>query len=164
MSRCIGHCCRLFYAPTTPEKITRCQEAAVKREQGEPFPVDLTLPRDHETILDMLIPVRPVVEGETPPGQKTYKIDRWGSKEGWLFRCKHFDEESHDCRIYDRRPKMCRDYPYGEPCDFEGCTYTPEKDDEEETGRLAQETGPKTNREGRDPPNETGSGPQGCRV
>lgn len=125
--RCTGHCCRLFFAPITPAKIKRCLEELDKFPRRDPWPSGLTLPVNYETILDMLIPDRPVVEGGRPPGQKTQKFSKWAAEDGYLYRCKHFDEESHDCRIYDRRPQMCREYPYGNPCDFDGCTYAPEK-------------------------------------
>jgi len=34
--------------------------------------------------------------------------------------CRHFDGKN--CTVYDQRPQMCRDYPYGKPCTIEGCT------------------------------------------
>jgi Fe-S-cluster containining protein len=39
------------------------------------------------------------------------------------YKCRHWDEETRLCKIYDRRPYMCRDYPgYGEAaaCEY-GC-------------------------------------------
>lgn len=38
------------------------------------------------------------------------------------FNCKHFDRGTRDCTIYERRPQMCRDYPYGRACPRDGCT------------------------------------------
>ena len=38
----------------------------------------------------------------------------------WWATCKHFD--GHDCTVYDQRPSMCREYPYGKKCTFDGCT------------------------------------------
>lgn len=38
------------------------------------------------------------------------------------YTCKHFDHTTRDCGIYEMRPAMCRDYPYGRVCKFEGCS------------------------------------------
>jgi Fe-S-cluster containining protein len=38
------------------------------------------------------------------------------------YRCKNL-QPNGDCGIYDTRPDMCRDYPYGRPCKIEGCTW-----------------------------------------
>lgn len=40
----------------------------------------------------------------------------------FLFTCQHFDTESRQCLIYERRPDMCRGYPYEGRCGF--CGYT----------------------------------------
>lgn len=39
-----------------------------------------------------------------------------------LFNCKNFDTTTRLCTIYETRPRMCRDFPYGKPCD-RGCGY-----------------------------------------
>lgn len=43
---------------------------------------------------------------------------------GWeWFTCRHWDEESRLCTVYDKRPTMCSDYPYtGQQCE-RGCGY-----------------------------------------
>lgn len=41
--------------------------------------------------------------------------------DGPFFRCRHWDETTRLCGIYDTRPAMCRDYPYGQPCEH-GCS------------------------------------------
>lgn len=37
------------------------------------------------------------------------------------YSCTHFDGVS--CTAYETRPKMCRDYPYGKPCEKSDCTW-----------------------------------------
>lgn len=32
------------------------------------------------------------------------------------YKCKNWDPDTRLCKIYDDRPTMCRDYPYGNPC------------------------------------------------
>ena len=37
---------------------------------------------------------------------------------GWMYRCRHFSRDEHGlgrCAIYERRPSICRDFPYGWP-------------------------------------------------
>ncbi len=38
------------------------------------------------------------------------------------FTCRHLVRDSGDCSVYDTRPRMCRDYPYGGTCQYPGCT------------------------------------------
>lgn len=42
--------------------------------------------------------------------------------EGLFFTCKHWNEETRLCGAYADRPRMCRDYPYGQQCGH-GCDY-----------------------------------------
>lgn len=37
-----------------------------------------------------------------------------------LMTCRHWDIETRLCTVYEQRPRMCRDYPYGRTCDY-GC-------------------------------------------
>jgi Fe-S-cluster containining protein len=38
------------------------------------------------------------------------------SGSGELYKCRHWDEVTGLCGIYEDRPQMCRDYPYTQPC------------------------------------------------
>lgn len=55
-------------------------------------------------ISDMIIPL-----GKDEKGQHRYT-------------CRHHNTETGDCMAYDNRPEMCRDYPYGQPCEHAECT------------------------------------------
>ena len=101
MSRCNGFCCREFFLPLQYEQIQQ-------RANETPTP-------ENRQIADMLIPITRArytgisdnILHETP---------------GPTYTCKHHLPNG-DCGIYENRPKMCRNYPYGQPCPYIGCTY-----------------------------------------
>lgn len=37
--------------------------------------------------------------------------------EAYVYTCRHL-QLNGDCGIYEDRPAMCRDYPYGQVCEF----------------------------------------------
>lgn len=40
----------------------------------------------------------------------------------YLWTCKHFDKETRLCKIYEMRPRMCRNHPpKGKQCDYGEC-------------------------------------------
>lgn len=95
MSRCTGHCCRRFRTESIPG-------LQVRRNAGE---------AEAAYLLNMLVPLG-------PPEQATpYFL--FGSQ--W-YTCRHL-QPSGDCGAYEARPSMCRDYPYGHACCFDGCTW-----------------------------------------
>lgn len=92
MSRCTGHCCERIFL-----------------RDGDGQPIDIAklkaTPRafvDGEKVVDMLI--------DHPSGEPN------------VFTCRHFDRETRNCMIYETRPEVCRTYPNGRSCTFEGCT------------------------------------------
>lgn len=97
--RCTGHCCKRFYLPLSPDQI--------KQARAEGRYTDI------ETIADMVIYLEysnVSVTGETR--------DEFGH----YYTCKHFDAATNNCGIYERRPAMCYEYPYGKPCLYKECT------------------------------------------
>jgi len=38
-----------------------------------------------------------------------------------LFTCKHLGANG-DCGIYEKRPRMCREFPGPEPCPYRNCS------------------------------------------
>lgn len=38
------------------------------------------------------------------------------------YSCKHLDEKTGLCTVYNIRPMMCRAYPYGGECQYPGCS------------------------------------------
>jgi Fe-S-cluster containining protein len=65
-------------------------------------------PGEAAVLADMLIPLGTSTYGD---GEKSF-----------LYTCRHHDTETGDCRIYETRPMMCSEYPYGNECAIEGCT------------------------------------------
>lgn len=104
--RCTGRCCRDFDLPFTPDALRAAAATArAAREAQEPTaPGAVARVRNAEVeqIAAMVIPLRP------EPGAPTR----------YRYRCANYDEDSGDCAIYDRRPDMCRDFPYGHACAF----------------------------------------------
>lgn len=100
--RCTGHCCKRFFIGYTPEQFTK---VLVWPEE------------DDATMHEMLVPLEIVHVADKAVG-------------AW-YTCKFFkqhEDGTGDCTIYERRPKMCRDYPgysQGNSCSFKGCTLEP---------------------------------------
>lgn len=121
--KCSGKCCTAFCLPLTHEEIA----AGVLKRRGYP---------DADLITGMLVPLTKEEAAERfrrlwgndakpLPGEAYPELHK-------IFTCKYWSEESHLCTIYEKRPGMCRDYPYflkmvdGVPlrvCEY-GCGYT----------------------------------------
>lgn len=78
--------------------------------------------KDGAFIRDMLIPLT--------RRQAVARARRFGYELPWTrltghryFTCRHWDEETGLCAVYAERPAMCRDYPYGRPCDHADCCH-----------------------------------------
>lgn len=123
MSRCSGHCCKRFFLPLSPAELEKAVEAVQRKERGEPYVwIDrygqerglFGTKQDIETITDMVI----VVEEKLVDGDRSY-----------FYTCKNL-QPNGDCGIYETRPRMCSDYPYGKhPCPYPGCTFVDPRDD-----------------------------------
>jgi Fe-S-cluster containining protein len=60
------------------------------------------------------------------------------------FDCRYFNAETRRCTAYDRRPKMCRDFPVNGECHFCGGrfpTKDPKRPPTADAGRSANERG-----------------------
>lgn len=93
--RCTGHCCRGF-SLEHPHSVVQEEYARWCRN-----PSAATLIPDIGTIAPMLIP-----------------LGRFRGQE--LFTCRHLSKGG-DCTIYERRPRMCRDFPGPDPCKYRNC-------------------------------------------
>jgi hypothetical protein len=101
VKRCTGHCCRRFPLPASLDDIRR-------RRNADVCPPDEKWIQDGDKLAEMLIPLD---GGTYSNGQPAF-----------YFTCKHHDIASGDCTNYEQRPAMCRDYPYGRPCEHTDCT------------------------------------------
>lgn len=105
MSRCTGHCCKKFPLPCTPEELKENYRAWVNSEPQDK--------NGREMIAEIWL-IAPMV-------RKIAERDI-----GAYYTCAHH-QPNGDCAIYDIRPRMCSEYPYGNPCEHidKGCTMLP---------------------------------------
>lgn len=105
MNRCTGHCCKKFYLPLTPDQIK--EELELSKTRPPRF-------QDFAKIAAMVIPIEPTT-GMTGAPLRAEDVNHY-------YTCIHYDEQSGDCKNYEDRPTMCKDYPYGRPCNVVDCT------------------------------------------
>lgn len=96
MGRCTGHCCKEFTLPSYPKIRQRAR-------MGDD---------DARHVLDLIIPLGGTTHNRS--GERIY-----------IYTCKEL-QPNGDCGIYAERPHMCRDYPYGRPCEQPACTMNAE--------------------------------------
>ena len=113
--RCTGHCCKSFNLPFSPTELRErycnwlCKSGESVVEMG---PQDIFL-------------IYPMVRylGLIKPPHSCFNE----TEEGHYYTCVHFnrspDGDGGDCAIYDIRPAMCREYPYGRKCHYKDCTW-----------------------------------------
>ena len=89
---CNGDCCSRFFLPLPPEEMWKKYQEFIM-SGIEKF-------EDIAIIGPMLIPIEPDKE------------------KGWWYTCKHWNTESKLCEIYEKRPRMCALYPYGDECTY----------------------------------------------
>lgn len=124
MSTCTGKCCAVFNYPTPPDEL---------RARWAKRPTTDRRCYDDLLIASMLIELSPIdalARAEkfdiTPP--EGYTLETWAENTPAMYTCRHWDEDTRLCGIYEDRPKMCRDYPYDNPCQHDcNCTYRPDE-------------------------------------
>lgn len=103
--RCTGRCCWDFRLPFTPASLHAAAERERARRAAAPPPepgAAVEAPfTEIEQIASMVVPFRPAPD----------------EKNAYHFRCVHAEEDG-DCANYERRPDMCRNFPYGRACPF----------------------------------------------
>jgi Fe-S-cluster containining protein len=103
---CTGACCAAFQLEYT------LRELRTRKLQDGAF------------IADMVIPLSPK-EARERSLRFGGNLVPWPWKQrGHYFACRHWDEQTRLCTVYDQRPRMCSGHPYdGEPCELgAGCT------------------------------------------
>lgn len=109
---CGGKCCRDFTLPFAPDEI---EAQAHVRGAGGPL-------RWGEENEAWLLSGCLVYLGErsSPPGSR---IDG-PEPPTHHYACRHLGRDGL-CRVYEQRPPVCRDYPYGSRCRYAGCASHP---------------------------------------
>jgi Fe-S-cluster containining protein len=114
--RCTGHCCRKVSLPFHPSDVPVILEERNRRLAGKQPNPDIEVYADFpriSTIFKYLYSSFTDVEDGTE------------SAEGLrhFYTCTMLAANG-DCTIYEDRPKMCKDYPYGDsPCMYQDCTW-----------------------------------------
>src|SRR3954467_12700015 len=108
MDRCTGHCCERFYLPFNPVQL---QDKALKNPDDKQLQQVAGMVTHLET---------ETVYHPTLPKLKT-------GEKNW-YTCKNYIKETHSCGIYETRPNMCKEYPYGSPCQYKTCTWDAGRD------------------------------------
>lgn len=110
VDRCTGACCERFPMVGIGHTV---EEIRQRLQRDDVI--------DGKFIADMIVPIEPIVAGTQVRGGVA---DEEPSGGGWFFTCRHFDAKERQCSAYRSRPAMCRDYPYGQPCEHgENCTW-----------------------------------------
>ncbi|HEX2868669.1 MAG TPA: YkgJ family cysteine cluster protein [Ignavibacteriales bacterium] len=110
IQRCKGHCCRAFTLGYTPEQLqSKFQEEIRQMRRAMKFYKDRRklikdyLDRDIYKVYHMVEYIG------------SFAFDVSGNllrEEVQWYTCKHFNKETGDCMNYERRPEMCKGFPY----------------------------------------------------
>jgi Fe-S-cluster containining protein len=101
---CTGACCVAFPISKSPDEMV-----GMSHHPGSAL--------EAFTILGML---QPLTVEETRERAARFGLDKEPDDEIKYYSCRHWDEETRLCSIYDERPWMCRVYPDSEGCEH-GC-------------------------------------------
>lgn len=105
-ARCSGHCCRSFVLPHSPNELREgfAHWESIGRPPGH----------DIEIITPMVVHLG-LFDVSPTTGLKLVEPSHF-------YTCRHFEAATGDCGIYASRPRMCREYPYGDNCENPDCT------------------------------------------
>lgn len=110
--RCTGHCCRAFFLPYSYEQLQAKKADGSLRARDEQVP-------------DMVIPLG---QYENLPVELKAIVPPGSDSNDHYYTCKNYDTATGNCKVYETRPHMCSDYPYGSSCKYMGCTRKTECD------------------------------------
>ena len=124
--RCTGHCCSGF---TLPYPHTYFIEAAWFALEYEVLPLIVSHARQahdiahahnkHRIIVDGVFIAHMIVPVQAEEARTKYINPIQADLH--FFKCRHL--KNGNCSVYEQRPNMCRNFPYGSPCPFKGCTW-----------------------------------------
>ena len=60
--------------------------------------------------------------GTFEPAEAERRFGYATATEQHYWTCSNHDRATGNCAIYDTRPRMCKEYPYGRPCGYIDCT------------------------------------------
>lgn len=133
--RCSGHCCVAFPLRHSPGELARALWGYLERDDGGWFDdegeerIGLL---EIELLALMCRPLGYREAGECLPGVRHRPL----REAHWVYTCRNL-QPNGDCAIYDHRPRMCSEYPYGSGCEMVDCTWSPAR--RERQRRLERE-------------------------
>ncbi len=143
-NRCTGHCCRKFALPFSPKELRAAYDRWLASQEGYTITKCGLQPADAKLYQDIHL-VAPMVEylgrfdyrtfTGVNPSDDELRGERYKCH---YYRCRLFDEKAKKCTIYEIRPKMCREYPYGKKCNYTGCTWQKVKAKKETRAERAE--------------------------
>lgn len=104
ISRCTGHCCEKFTLPYSPAELR-----LIHNGKGVAELISGKVNFDWKDLQQIVLMVKSISKEWTPSMPN-------------LYSCRNFDAATRNCLIYDRRPRMCRNFPYGRKCPHKDCT------------------------------------------
>lgn len=122
---CDGRCCAVFTFSSSIDDLRQSVDGTLERG-GKPIKI-----RDDEVLLDMFVPLTPEESAErrerfgivyTHAAEGVQRQHDGSAPPEQHYTCRHWDEDTRLCTIYEDRPNMCRDFPYGNVCTH-GCGY-----------------------------------------
>ncbi len=131
-SRCTGHCCETFTLPFSPDELETAYHRW-KNGSNRSTPITIGGNEKTQTIFDQIYLIAPMVKYlgfSRSPIKAVNKADGRPTARHY-YTCKHYDKKSRKCTIYEMRPQMCREYPYGRSCNYAACTWTKRKEKKE---------------------------------
>lgn len=89
---------------------------------------------ESQFLVDMLIELSPdeayerATRFDIAPRNEALDLRDWCDRAP-VYTCRHWDEETGLCGVYEDRPRMCRDFPYGRRCDYDcNCSFIADPD------------------------------------
>ena len=152
-NRCTGHCCEAFYLPVSPDELRLSYEEWMRREEPG-SELSREVPTGHTEVsaralygqvardIHLIFPMVRHIGYLTAAAAGAPHVNQVDpGRKGHWYTCAHYDREAQRCGIYAHRPRMCREYPYGQRCAYEACTWETEKEHPlpRETLRVLQE-------------------------
>ena len=110
--KCNAFCCRNICLPYSYETLTEWHKNALQRQsENQGGKISLS-DRSILELYPLLIFLR-IEPMENVP------------KNVYVYTCKELDTEMNRCKIYDKRPMMCKNFPYGKQASklYPNCTY-----------------------------------------
>lgn len=125
-ARCSGHCCKAFTIPASLEEMRADYQRWIdwSQDQSKPSPKYQEIHIIYPMVIYLGRGWNSKADGSFVPLEEG-RADGFTNEPTFVYTCKHHDVKTGNCSIYEHRPRMCRDFPYGSSCPFGTCTYKP---------------------------------------